>query len=904
MHLNRQGPIRLKRVRKRGRGHRGHFIVPVVDCLWGKTDPQGRTLGLLQHLNDTAAVAFSILERERLGWTHLFPGGVEQKRLALGLSLFAGLHDIGKATPVFQTKRRDWADVGRSAGLLWDDNLATLDMPHGLFSQVLVESVLLQLRFPESPSRSVSVAVAGHHGYPAPPSELRKARRYIRILQSQGWMDVWTHILQSLEESVGVRAVEFIDAFADNPGTAMFLAGLTSVSDWIASDQQLFPVDRTSDREECLRMSATALDAIGWRGRATSEQRSSSFKELFGFDPRPLQSAMESVLSGLDSPSLIIVEAPMGEGKTEAALQACLKLEGSLGHRGLYFALPTRATGRAMYDRVSDFCRKWLDADAPDVHLVVGGPRMQQIPEPVVSGDGVTDKPGMVPSASSGEWFSPRKRALLSGLGVGTVDQALLGVLNVRHQFVRLWGLANRTLVLDEVHAYDTYTTDLIERLLEWMSALGSSVILMSATLPAMKRERLIRAYGGQDAGATSYPRITHVSRKSSRAVGFDSARSTKVAIESGPEEPEPLARHVLNLVRPGGAVCYIANTVARAQEVYSYLKRILAGEDKPSLRLFHARFPEEKRSEIEKRVLAEFGPGSSRDSRGSILVATQVVEQSLDVDFDVMMSDLAPVDLLLQRAGRLWRHEARHPTRPYDCARLYVSGLGSPGDLPELLPHKYIYEEHLLLKTAAVMKSRKELSLPEDLEGLVEAVYTPEAPAAPSALLERIAETEIAYSRSRQRQDEEAANRTVSSPGMYSESLSLYRLFDPEDEPIAHESIAALTRLGSPSIRVIPVYEGSREASTTQNENGARERISSEMAIQMLRHAMNISKRDLVRALVTTGVPARWQLSPLLRNFYPLWLNERGEGSIAGIGYRLDPMLGLVYTNGAMNDE
>lgn len=877
----------------------------VVDCLWGKTSTDGRTLGLLQHLGDTAAVALSILERERPGWTHLFPGGVEQKRLALGLSLFAGLHDLGKATPVFQTKRRDWADVGRSAGLLWDDNLATLDMPHGLFSQVLVESVLLQSGFPESPCRSVSVAVAGHHGYPAPPSELRNARRYIRILQSQGWMDVWNHILQYLEQSVGVRAVEFKDAFADKPGTAMFLAGLTSVSDWIASDQQLFPVDRTSDWEECLRMSATALEAIGWRGRATTEQRNFSFTELFGFEPRPLQQAMESLLQDLEMPSMIIIEAPMGEGKTEAALQACLNLEGSLGHRGLYFALPTRATGRAMYNRVSAFCKRWLDADAPDVHLVVGGPRLKMIPEPAVSGDGFTDRPGEVQSASSGEWFTPRKRALLAGLGVGTVDQALLGILNVRHQFVRLWGLANRTLVLDEVHAYDTYTTDLIERLLEWLSALRSSVILMSATLPAAKRERLIRAYGGRPIEAARYPRITCISRDSSKVMQFAATRSTRIKVEGGPEETKPLAECIMNLVKPGGAVCYIANTVARAQEVYSCLHQQLADEDRPSLRLFHARFPEDRRSEIERSVLAGFGPGSDRNPAGSILIATQVVEQSLDVDFDVMVSDLAPVDLLLQRAGRLWRHESRNAARPYDCARLCVSGLGSPGDLPNLSPHKYVYEEHLLLKTVAVLRSRSELCLPADLEELVEAVYSAQAPDAPPALLERINATESAYSRNRQRQDAEAANRIISPPESYTESLSLYRLFDPEDEPIAHESIAALTRLGSPSIRVIPVYEGSREASTASKQgNGALERISNEMAMQMLCRSMNISRKDLVRALVTAGAPVRWQRNALLRNYYPLWLDECGFGSVGDIGYHLDPMLGLVYTNGEMNDE
>ena len=195
----------------------------------------------------------------------------------------------------------------------------------------------------------------------------------------------------------------------------------------------------------------------------------------------------------------------MGEGKTELALLAHLRLQAALGHRGLYIGLPTQATGNAMFDRTLRFLRAFGSDQRLDIQLAHGGAMLD---ERLVELRGIHGEVG--DSVRSSAWFSQRRRPLISPYGVGTIDQALLATLNVKHHFVRLWGLTNRVVVLDEVHAYDTYTSGLIESLLRWLKALGCSVVVMSATLPRQKRDALVRAWGAapEKAPSLAYPRI------------------------------------------------------------------------------------------------------------------------------------------------------------------------------------------------------------------------------------------------------------------------------------------------------------------------------------------------------------------------------------------------------------
>jgi CRISPR-associated endonuclease/helicase Cas3 len=235
------------------------------------------------------------------------------------------------------------------------------------------------------------------------------------------------------------------------------------------------------------------------------------------------------------------------------------------------------------------------------------------------------------------EFFTHKKRALLSEYGVGTVDQTLLSVLNIKHQFVRLWGLGNRVVVIDEVHAYNTYTSGLILTLVRWLHALGSSVILMSATLPKATRTKILEAYGGENQDTNEYPRIFKVSESVTTLETFagDSARRQEIRLEATSSSIEDIANLIQQQLQNGGCAVCIVNTVNRAQALYEHL----SGVEKY---LFHARFPAEDRAEIEKKVIEKFGKEATLENgkrpTKAVLIATQVVEQPLDLDFDVML--------------------------------------------------------------------------------------------------------------------------------------------------------------------------------------------------------------------------------------------------------------------------
>ncbi|MFD1691359.1 CRISPR-associated helicase Cas3' [Azotobacter chroococcum] len=509
-----------------------------------------------------------------------------------------------------------------------------------------------------------------------------------------------------------------------------WLAGLTSVADWIGSNPDWFPQGEREDslaghHADACRRAEQALAAIGWSRSAVLLHEAAGVDQLIGrivqrpaSSARPLQREADRLLDGVRGPALLLVEAPMGEGKTELAFLAHLRLQAANRHRGLYVALPTQATGNALFRRALTFLRAFAGDAALDMQLVHGGAALSDDVRQLHDIHGV---PGESVTASA--WFSQRRRPLLSPYGVGTVDQALFAALNVKHHFVRLWGLANRVVVLDEVHAYDSYTGGLIEALLRWLKALGSSVVLMSATLPAQRRAALLRAWGvaDEDAPAPAYPRLLLADERGLLGATCESRPLPSIRLQAVGTELDSLADCALECLQGGGCGALIVNTVDRAQALYLGLRERLG--DSARLLLFHARFPADQRGEREREVLAAFGADGERPA-GALLIATQVAEQSLDIDFDFMLSDLAPVDLLLQRAGRLHRHRRTRPAAHAE-ARLFVAGL-APERLPDLkgTGWEYVYDSYILGRTWALLSREAELQLPQDIDRLVQAVY------------------------------------------------------------------------------------------------------------------------------------------------------------------------------------
>ncbi|HET6382155.1 MAG TPA: CRISPR-associated helicase Cas3', partial [Armatimonadota bacterium] len=334
---------------------------------------------------------------------------------------------------------------------------------------------------------------------------------------------------------------------------------------------------------------------------------------------------------------------------------------------------------------------------------------------------------------------------------VGTVDQALRAALDVKFGLLRLLGLSSKVLIIDEVHAYDEYMTVLMERLLEWLSVLRVPVILLSATLSFEQKRRLVEAYRGADVlprpqgEAEPYPLLTFVPLQGAPVivpVDRDPDRDREIEVHLRPGllgDPSGIADLAANLVSDGGCACVLLNTVKSAQAVFRQLRR-LRDEGKVDLDtqliLFHARFRAGRRDQIERKVLSLFGKDAGPDTNPgrperAILCATQVVEQSLDVDFDVLISEIAPVDLLLQRCGRVYRHE-RGPRKTGPAPRLYV--LLPPEGSFDFGSTGFVYQEEPLLRTVAILVGREQSSdetdptttirLPDEFRPLIESVY------------------------------------------------------------------------------------------------------------------------------------------------------------------------------------
>jgi CRISPR-associated endonuclease/helicase Cas3 len=686
----------------------------------------------------------------------------------------------------------------------------------------------------------------------------------------------------------------------------MLLSGLTSFADWIGSNEDWFPFGSPDDCEDLQewfrkrRASADqALDAIGWETRTPLSSEAKSFEQVFGFAPRPVQQAVADALADVREPAILLVEAPMGEGKTEAALFAHLELQRRLGHRGLYVALPTKATGNAMFKRTLEFLRKQGTNRTLDLQLVHGAKLLNDTFQKLRVSDIHDSTPGG--EVRAGEWFTNKKKALLSEYGVGTVDQALLTILPVRHNFMRLWGLANRVVVFDEIHAYDAYTGTLLVHLLRWVLALGSSVVLLSATLSPSIRRKLAQVVNADlPEQEAEYPRLS-VFRSGAviqRHFEADPTRRLTLRLQGIPSDLLSMRSTLEVNLAHGGLGLALVNTVQRAQDLYRIFpegepleregqrvgKRLFDGTE---VFLFHARFPADRRQQREEQVLQTFGVSGNRDGR-KILIATQVAEQSLDLDFDLIATDLAPIDLVLQRAGRLWRHARKF--RPVSEPILLVAGLAGdePPSFGKPLWWGAVYREDILLRTWTLLRDgqRQDLTLPAEIDVLVQKVYEEQVDV-PESLRERLEKALVAEEGEAIAHTGQAHQAIIGLPDDASwNDPSRFVLYD-EDEPGVHRTLMAQTRLGEDSVVAIPLWPEDGFASETTPD-------FVQSKAWFLR-GVSLTRKGVVKKLQKLGVPEGWKKSSLLRNCFPLILNTDGRWTEDATA-RLDDDLGLVY--------
>lgn len=898
---------------------------------------------LLCHMIDVAAVA-------RMMWDEVLPQaarnriaetlGIPIKIAGKVISWIAGLHDLGKASPPFALR-----EAANYLYTLYENSpfrkppslASASEAPHGYVTAETLPQILqshFQLHY--DLAERIGIVIGGHHGVFPRSKELTNLEAKIG---NKAWKHARTGLAVALAKALDLPEPLNLPATTslDN-ATSMFLAGLVSVADWIGSNSTYFPcrVDNVNQSSEidandylkyAQKQAHRALAEMGWLNWPNTEE-ARSFAEMFpslkGFPMRTVQEAAVNIANALDAPGIVVIEAPMGEGKTEAAMYLADHWNVKLKHRGVYFALPTQATSNQMFGRVKKFLESRFVDNSILLQLLHGHASLSAEFETLLKQgaqalklNSVCDDEASLDHQCMGgvvaaEWFTHRKRGLLTPFGVGTVDQALMAVLQTRHVFVRLFGLAHKTVIIDEIHAYDAYMSTLLERLLEWLAALGSPVVLLSATLPQQRRMTLLNAYARglnkeelptQD-GSTHYPGIIWLTKNScgSEAVETSPQNSRTLQLrwmDGRLPEFEDGVFKIGDVLREylvsGGCAAVICNTVDRAQQVYEKLRLLFPGKASDGhdlVDLLHARFLFKDRAKREQRTLIRFGKPGEEVHRPdcAILVSTQIIEQSLDLDFDLIITDIAPVDLLLQRSGREWRHERLRPdkiTQPV----LWICQPDEASDgVPDFGLNGFIYDEHILLRSWLALKTRGEIRIPGDVEELIEAVYDNERDC-PVEHGEQVREfwkqTRTKMIEKRERKEAKAAGFRILPPH-YKDFFEDFNLELEEDSPKYHRSLQAQTRDDdTPSLSVIFLKPNERHLLMSKP--------SIATIRQLLERSVNIVKRGAVERLIDQEPPDEWKDSPLLRHHRLIEVDERGGKQIGDYLFRVHPDLGIV---------
>jgi CRISPR-associated endonuclease/helicase Cas3 len=723
----------------------------------------------------------------------------------------AGAHDIGKANRFFQAKSLSQHGHLRELGVDLPPYSLDDNPRHGQATGAYLKPWFIdRWKWTAPVAENVALAVGGHHG-----SFFPDTKRTSLGVESEPWRGIGNALLDELAKVL---------LGADTPSEPKYLnpflgwlSGFVSVADWLGSHETM-TVWQTQDRpladylSEARIRATKLLDNLHWEIPPVTTLVSVAELLPSGSTPNSLQQLAEKLAPNF---SLAIIEAPTGEGKTEAAF-ALAEPARSAGS-GIYFALPTMATANGLHGRVQVYLRKAtgsndLEARLLHSHAWLFREHVETAQDPGEEGNKQEEQ--------SQDWFAGAKRGLLVPFAVGTIDQTLIAALRAKHGFVRLFALAGKTVVIDEVHAYDVYMADLMDVLLGWLRALHCRVILLSATLPKARRKALLRAWGCHgDYPESSYPCITRVSEdRQVQSRGFDVQPRKPLMFRLIPDTVEEHwkqgASLILQLVRAnGGLGALVLNTVGDAQNAYDWLRE--QGFGNIHVDLFHGRFTTQDRDAIETRVLNRFGKTGARE-QSAILVATQVVEQSLDLDFDHMVSALAPIDLLIQRAGRLHRHPRwadgslchdGPDERPDPTLYILAPPLDRDG-VPEI--RDPIYSHDVLMRTFQRLGSSVVIVKPSDVSDAIDAVYgEADRSAALSAWQAKLDELEARTARKTQLQRRQAERATLGHvDGTDKLIVEAYLDLDENDERQGSQ-LAARTRLEDrPSITVALLRE------------------------------------------------------------------------------------------------
>nr|VDG62296.1 helicase [Streptococcus thermophilus] len=898
-------------------------------ALWAKSGDESGSLSLPQHLMDAAGVAEVVYD--------IWVADPLKQRLATGLGLtkdqvrifymwLAGSHDVGKANLTFQTQLEKRAGFEHLVSNLSDAGLPlrksglernTSKLPHGICSGVLIANWLMDRGVDYPTAEWISSAADAHHGVPSLEGE-RDHIETILSTYSQEWQEVHYEFLDTIADLVGVESV--LEALKDDndrdPAAMQLLTGLVVIADWIASNPDAFPMVVSGSQNERVRSGMQSTDLTRpWAGRVVEDDVDEHYRNSFNwpanFRARNVQAAMIEAAKTVTGPALIILEAETGVGKTEAALAAAHLIANTTEAQGIYVAAPTMATANGLLERTINWAKNATDSESVSSLYLAHSKNQLSQPYQQLRFKGIGEDNSAGDNVTASSWMSGRRRGLLSNVVVGTVDQVLMMALRQRYSMLRHVALAGKIIIFDEVHAYDAYTSDYLETTLKWLAHYGATVIMMSATLPPDRRNALVKSFTGQEIGTPSnaYPLITVASQAGQKSITPEpNPTNLEATIEVIEDSLSNLHQHVETLLIDGGVALIICNTIDRAQEAYRAFK--LSHPDE--VELHHAGFTAWERSRKEDRLRKELGAAAHRDSGRpyrKIVVATQVAEQSLDIDADVLVTDIAPMDLIVQRIGRLHRHNRPEPDRPPHVRepKVFVRGIESLSPHPTLNSGaEAIYGSKILLST--ILHLPTTFKRPDDVAALVRKVYDPKQ----EVPTEWVDEWDKAQINDNARLDSAHARSKsfrIKSPNECRRLGDLFGDLEQATVTLGDDEIgAAQVRDSEPTVEVIPIVGDAQEYApwgtdwvvTGDPELSYRQAFHLASSTVRLPARMTRSNADFEAVVGTLEqlTPTAWNRHYLLKGQLALPLDNEGEVVLGRFKIRYTSELGLENTS------
>lgn len=890
-----------------------------VKKLAGKSDPEhgGFWLPLWMHMWDTAG----ILQRLLQNWAPEAVRrqiGLPEETLAKTARFLGLVHDIGKASAVFQARILCCLPESRERFCAQFPLPETFDNPAATPHARASEAILLE----QGCAAGLASIAGAHHGKPQGTEGDTAVWDQIKLFGRNYWgKTVYKPQWEALHRELYGAALT-LSGFAGSEElpeltltAQLLLTGLLVMADWIASNTDYFPL---IPEEELGRENAYPhrVDRAWHKLNLTTpweimqaSMDAAAFEQRFGFAPNAVQQAVMDAAADTPAPGLMILEAQMGVGKTEAALAAAEMLAGRCGAGGLFFGLPTQATANGIFERLLRWGESQSQETAHSIRLAHGAAELNEEYRQLFSGRAVTEQ-----DADDGEaglqvhrWFQGSKQALQAEFVIGTVDQLLLAALKQKYVMLRHLGLAGKVAVVDECHAYDAYMNQYLDRALAWLGQYRVPVLLLSATLPARRRTELVQAYlgGTLPDGAwqhsRGYPLLTWTAGGQVRQRTIPQEGPGKTVHCQAVTE-ETLPGLLQQKMAAGGCAGVIVNTVKKAQELAAVLREAMP--DFETL-LFHAQFLQPDRAEKEQELLRRLGKRSTAAQRDRlIVVGTQVLEQSLDIDFDFMVTELCPMDLLLQRIGRLHRHPRSQRPAPVQlpgCAVLdRADGSFDEGS-------QAVYGQWLLWRTHRRLPPA--VRLPGDIPTLVQDVYGWEA----QDFLAEVPEgawMRADYETKQEKMRVRAKNFAILPPRECADWPSLDGWL-AEEAARSDAAARAAVRDGDPSVEVLLMVRRADGIHFLPWQQGGRvvaadEPPSREDALQIARQRIRLpgyfSRRWNIDSVIAELEEQNrmflspWQQAPLLKGELVLLLDEDLTAHLGGMTLCYDHKNGLTY--------